>query len=149
VIGGRRTILSRQFTRPFHGGTIEVVGRIAQPLSALIERGELEGPRLQRTLRDILTPLRSCEALVLACTHYPAVAPQIQKFLPHVRLLDPAVSTAKFVRDSWKMKARRGGHSVFITSGSADAMIRAARVVFGVRIARVIKMPRCAPAARR
>ncbi|HEY8269331.1 MAG TPA: hypothetical protein VIG33_00460 [Pseudobdellovibrionaceae bacterium] len=53
---------------------------------------------MKRALQQILTPLKGYEALVLACTHYPAVSAQIQKFLPSTQLLDPAEATAAFVK---------------------------------------------------
>ena len=146
VIGGKRTILSRHYTRPFATGASRanqagrkklVVGRIAQPLSALIEAGDLDSAHMRATLDEILRPLKTCDALVLACTHYPAVAPLIQEILPGCRLLDPADATARYVKLKWKFKPASRARQIFMTSGSSAGMIRSARLAFGTRIASV------------
>src|SRR5436309_3017947 len=50
VIGGERTIRSQVYQRVLGRRGRVVVGRIAQPLSALIERGELDTPQMHETL---------------------------------------------------------------------------------------------------
>ena len=39
----------------------------------MIEAGELSGVRISDALEEILMPLENVEALLLACTHYPAI----------------------------------------------------------------------------
>ena len=138
VIGGRRTILSRIFPTRLQSARRTVVGRIAQPLSAMIERGELDSERLHATLAAILKPLRTCDALLLACTHYPAIATQIRQHLPEkCHLLDPAGATAGYVIRHWLHHGKNEAHSpheaarIFLTSGSPDEMARASRAAFG------------------
>ncbi|MGZ3722646.1 MAG: glutamate racemase [Bdellovibrionales bacterium] len=140
VIGGRRTILSRNFSKPFQTQKRRVVGRIAQPLSGLIESGELHGELMDKTLKEILAPLRDCDAVVLACTHYPAVAPQIQKIRPKCRRLDPAEATARFVKAQWKFSPKSKAPQVFMTSGKSQAMIRSAKLAFNTHISKVIEV---------
>lgn len=139
VIGGRRTILSKSYTLPFSSSRKNVRGRIAQPLSALIEKGELNTPVMVKTLQQILTPLKNCDALVLACTHYPAISGQIQKILPRTKLLDPAEATADFVKKTWQWKKKKGarGAVVFVTSGSVSQMKKSAHLAFQVKITQV------------
>src|SRR5690606_19551514 len=78
VIGGRRTIESRAYAEPLERSGCRVEQRVAQPLSALVERGVTEGPRLHACLAEILDPLGHAEHLVLACTHYVAALPAIR-----------------------------------------------------------------------
>jgi glutamate racemase len=135
VIGGRRTILARSYTKPFRQGRHAVTGRIAQPLSALIEAGELSSPKMHATLARILGPLKNYDSVLLACTHYPAVAAQIQRHLPEVQLLDPARSTAAFIKKNWRWpKTARAPQWIFATSGDPKAMRRSAALAFKVRI---------------
>ena len=141
VIGGRRTILSRSYVTPFQNSKIKVTGRIAQPLSALIERGELQTKLMQDTLKNILQPLKSCNALVLACTHYPAVSDQIQNILPECHLLDPAAATADYVKKSWRLRRKNKTAKVrrlFMTSGNADEMKKSAFLAFSVKIPKIL-----------
>jgi glutamate racemase len=125
VIGGARTIESGVFTRALAG--IEVRERVAQPLSALIEAGEIRGARLNEALMEILAPLRGVEALLLACTHYPAIASEISAQLPGVVLLDPAQRVAQKI---FSAPAMSGEPDVFFTTGSVEQSKRSALLAF-------------------
>lgn len=146
VIGGRRTILSRVFPARLRSSEREVIGRIAQPLSALIERGELDSARLHAALAAILKPLKTCDALLLACTHYPAIAAQIRQHLPDCQLLDPAAATARYVEDHWQDHWRNENRParkpvrMFVTSGRAAEVRMAASAAFGNRLSRIREM---------
>ena len=147
ILGGRRTVLSQSYARPLRRAGRAVRGRVAQPLSALIEKGELESAAMTDLLRRLLVPLRSMDAVVLACTHYPAIRPQIQEFLPGVALVDPAEETAEWVVKSWRNALfsplpgiGRGepgegpGVRAFFTTGDPESMRHAAASAFGNRL---------------
>ncbi len=137
LIAGRRTVESRAYARPLEAGGCEVQARVAQPLSALIERGITEGPALEACLDPILAPLVDAEHLVLACTHYVAAAPAIRRHLPRLRaLLDPAAETLRAVEHRTGTHAGRGT-ARFLTTGSPAAMQTAARLAFGVTLPEV------------
>ena len=138
IIGGRRTILSRRFTNALSSRSVKAVGRIAQPLSALIERGELDSELMLSTLRQILRPLRNCDGLLLACTHYAAVKELIGALLPNCKVLDPAAYTSELVVRAWgrELKAANSAPSMFLTTGDARAMKHAALKAFGTRLAK-------------
>src|SRR5262249_29716764 len=108
ILGGRRTVLSQSYARPLRRSGCVVRGRVAQPLSALIEQGEIESPAMTDLLRPLVAPLRSMDAVVLACTHYPAVRPQIQALLPGVELVDPAEGTAEWIAKNWEIGSSCG-----------------------------------------
>jgi len=129
VIGGVRTIESRIFSSRLKN--FEVREEVAQPLSALIERGVLAGGELECALNRILRPLKGVEALLLACTHYPAIATEIQKILPEVHLLDPARAAAEDVFSSLNIEGSVGSSS-FFTSGDPAQMESAGKKAFGV-----------------
>jgi glutamate racemase len=135
VIGGRRTIRSGIYRRALATSARAIQQRVAQPLSARVEAGDLTSAALQRELMAILRPLRAVEALLLACTHYPALAAPIAAQLPGVRLLDPVDELMAWVARHW----RRAGPAAdrFITTGDPRAMRRAAAAAFGVRLDRV------------
>ena len=132
VIGGQRTIDSRIFSSALQGSAVEVLEQVAQPLSALIERGVLEGKELEAALEPILHPLRHVEALVLACTHYPAIAPSIQQFLPKAKLLDPSKRAAQHLHTELPPFVMRSAQNLFFTSGSISDSESAALAAFGV-----------------
>jgi glutamate racemase len=132
VIGGRRTIRSGIYRRALAGRV--VVQRVAQPLSARVEAGDLTSAALEHELRTILGPLRGIEALLLACTHYPALAPRLQALLPDTRLLDPAPELVRWIEAHWA-RGHRPAADVFLTTGDVAAMRAAAYAAFGVRAA--------------
>jgi glutamate racemase len=133
VIGGLRTIEAKVFSSALSSQDIQVKEQVAQPLSALIEAGVLAGPTLEKELKSILAPLKTVEALLLACTHYPAVAAEIQKLLPQTLLLDPAARTAQHLSAALPRSQRLHGEDLFFTTGSIAITERSARAAFGLQ----------------
>ena len=75
-------------------GDARVVEVACPDLVPLIETGDLDSPELMAAAKRYLTPLleQGVDTIVLGCTHYPLLTPQLQQLLPPgVRLLDPAV----------------------------------------------------------
>lgn len=135
LIGGRRTVLSGVYRRAFAEAGMDVRQRIAQPLSALIENGDVSSTALLDQCRKILAPLRNSSHILLACTHYPAITPLLKEIVsPETIFIDPA---EELVADLKKWKLPAGGKSVFLTSGNAENMARSARAAFRVEIDRV------------
>ena len=132
VIGGSRTIRSGIYRRALTTAGRTVIQRVAQPLSAYVERGELESGRLERELEAILAPLRGVDALLLACTHYTALSSHFRRHLPRARLLDPTEEMVSWVATHWTVS--EGGRDRFLTSGDAVAMRASARRAFGVNL---------------
>ncbi|MCX4246037.1 glutamate racemase [Paraliomyxa miuraensis] len=139
VIGGRRTIESRAYAEPLEASGCRVTQRVAQPLSALIERGITEGDDLHACLAEILDPLHDAESLVIACTHYVAALPAIRSHLPRLRrVVDPAAETTEALL---RLHHARGlgsshGHGTarFVTTGSPTDTQRAAKRAFGIAL---------------
>ena len=148
VIGGGRTIQSQVYQTPLERAGLEVSARVAQPLSICVEAGDVSSSELQRHLDEILAPLTSCDALLLACTHYPALAPLIEERLPGVALLDPARELVHRARARWPIspptsqtspsapRAQPRRDEVY-TTGDPDTMRLAARAAFGVELTHI------------
>lgn len=137
VIGGRRTIESGVYERALQTSDREIIGRVAQPLSALIERGELRSAEMTATLQEILEPLVGVHALLLACTHYPAVRDQIQAMLPGTVLLDPAAATAQELLATDRHGESDAGADLFFTTGDRAQTELSARLAFGLELGTV------------
>ncbi|HEY0138763.1 MAG TPA: aspartate/glutamate racemase family protein [Nannocystis sp.] len=133
VIGGWRTISSGLYRDGLIAGGRRVISRVAQPLSAMVERGELDSPAVHAELGRILRPLRRVEALVLACTHYPALLGPIRRVLPGVRIVDPAAAALAEVERRWCLSGQ-GEADMFLTTGDPQATREAARLAFGVTL---------------
>jgi len=136
VIGGERTIASGAWEQPLTAAGRVVRARVAQPLSAHVEAGRLAGPALERDLDQILAPLTGVDALVLACTHYPALAPAIARRLPGVSLIDPVDGLLDAVTD-WTLGAGDSGPTRVLTTGDPAATRAAALRAFGVELGAV------------
>lgn len=132
LVGGRRTVVSGVYRNAFRAQGIKIEQRIAQPLSALIESGDVSSPRLREECRKILRPIRHASHIILACTHYPAIADVLKDYVsPETVLIDPAKA---LVREAAKWKLTTGGRSKFLTTGDPLKMKNAALAAWGVRI---------------
>lgn len=130
LIGGRRTVVSGVYRKAFAEHGIKVEQRIAQPLSGLIESGDVSSDQLRAECKRILLPIRQCSHIVLACTHYPAIADLIKQVVsPTTILVDPAQELVKRTAH-WNLAG--DGKDVFYTSGDAIQMRRAAKNAFAV-----------------
>lgn len=139
VVGGRRTILSGAYAKPLRERFSRVTQRIAQPLSALIEKGEKNTPHFHDTLEKIMSPLKKIDILVLACTHYPAVQEAFQALAPGAQLISPAAETLAWVTEHWRFN-ENSAPDIFYTTGNAVEMRSASFVAFGVSIGEITSL---------
>jgi glutamate racemase len=133
LVGGRRTVVSGIYRRAFAERRIDVTQRIAQPLSGLIESGDVSSDRVRESARHILSPLKNCSHILLACTHYPAITPLLAEFVsPKTKFIDPAAALLPTI-ERWNLDGG-SGNDEFLTTGDASGMRRAAKAAFGVDI---------------
>jgi glutamate racemase len=134
VVGGRRTIAGGHYRRGLARTGRVTLSRVAQPLSAHIEAGRAGSPQFLADLARILAPLRRVEALVLACTHYPAASRWFAAALPDAVLIDPVERLAAAVaeRHPQARHAQSPSARTFLTTGDPDAMRRGADRAWGV-----------------
>jgi glutamate racemase len=145
VIGGARTVRSGLHRRLLSRADLRVVSRVAQPLSGHIEAGTTGSPQYLADLAAILAPLRHADALLLACTHYPAIAEDLRRALgERCLLLDPAEALIREALRRFELvEARFQGDDRFLTTGSPEAMRLAALRAWQ------ITLPRCEPVSLR
>jgi glutamate racemase len=136
VVGGRRTIASGCYRRGLARPGRVVLSRVAQPLSAHIEAGRLGSPQFLADLTSIVAPLRQVQALVLACTHYPAASSWFSAVLGDVALIDPAERFAAAVaeRHPHARSSTRPATRTYLTSGDPDAMRRSAAAAWSTEL---------------
>ena len=140
LLGGARTVLSGSHRRRLAALGVTVRGRVAQPLSAWVERGELTSAGLEAEVARIVAPLRRERAVLLACTHYPAIEGVLQRHLPGVRLLDPARAVAERVCPVAVAARAASPHVRAFTTGSPEATRAGARAAFGLDPGRVTQL---------
>lgn len=136
VVGGRRTIAGGHYRRGLARPGRVVLSRVAQPLSAHIEAGRTGSPEFVADLAGIVAPLRGVDALVLACTHYPAASTWFAAALPHTLLIDPAerMAAAIAARYPHTQQSPRPATRVYLTTGDPDAMRRGAARAWGTAL---------------
>lgn len=135
VIGGIRTIETNAYGHALPNANFVQV--VAQPLSALVERGVLEGQLVRDALAPIVEELGEIDALLLACTHYPALLPVLKEVLPGVTMLDPAKElSSMLVHDAWSQGPRR-----FFTTGDDEQMRVSAKLAFGLEVPKPESLP--------
>ena len=77
---------------------ITVIEQIGHGLVQLIENGEINSSKMQVLLRDYLNPMieANIDYLVLGCSHYPYLIPEIKKILPKsIHIIDSGEAVAK------------------------------------------------------
>ncbi|OBK23214.1 hypothetical protein A5634_05920 [Mycobacterium asiaticum] len=136
VIGGQRTIDGGHYRRGLSRPGRTVLSRVAQPLSAHIEAGRIGSPQFHTDLTNIVAPLQHVQALVLACTHYPAANEWFAAALPDALLIDPAEHLAAAIayRYPEAMSAKHLAARVFLTTGDPDAMRHGAARAWGTML---------------
>ena len=116
----------RQTARPTRG-------LVAQPLSAHVEAGRLVGLELDADLLPLVAALADCDAVLLACTHYPALLPRLGELLPAMRWLDPVEELVEQL--AAELPALGEGVAAtlprMMTTGDARASERSAALAFG------------------
>lgn len=91
-----------------------VVAVAAQELVDIVEHGQTDTPAAQRTVDRALAPYRErpVRTLILGCTHFPFLAPEIHRALgPSVRLIDPAQETVASATRWLAAHAALGNHA--------------------------------------
>ncbi|MBR4774539.1 MAG: glutamate racemase [Bacteroidales bacterium] len=85
-------------TRGLYDADVRVVEHVGQGFVELVEKGILDGPEAEETVRASLQPLldAGADVIVLGCTHYPFLRPVIERIAgPGVQVIDPAPAVAR------------------------------------------------------
>ena len=85
-------------TRGLYESDVKIVEHVGQGFVELVERGILDGPEAEETVKASLQPLLDAGAdrIVLGCTHYPFLKPVIERLSgPGVQVIDPAPAVAR------------------------------------------------------
>ena len=130
-----------------HAPTVEVILVPAPGLVAVVEAGDLAGPRVEAALCPLLAPLVAggVDTLVLGCTHFPFLGEAIRRVTgPDLALVDAGEAVARRIRDVLDARALcapgpRDGAVTLLTSGD-EAAVRA----LATRLMAVPRAGRCA-----
>ena len=77
---------------------VTIIEQIGHGLVQLIENGDLNSPEMKELLESYLLPMveKNIDYLVLGCSHYPYLIPQIKKIIPpSIKIIDSGEAVAK------------------------------------------------------
>jgi glutamate racemase len=101
----------------------KIIEQVGHGLVQLIENGDINSPEMNELLHSYLTPMikANIDYLVLGCSHYPYLIPQIKKILPeHIQIIDSGEAVAKqtqnILRDIVGFSSAGNRESVFYTN---------------------------------
>lgn len=86
---------------------IKIIEQVGHGIVQLIENGNINSPEMTQLLNSYLKPMieENIDYLVLGCSHYPYLIPQIKKTLPaHIHIIDSGEAVAKQVKNVLKEK---------------------------------------------
>lgn len=99
ILATKGTLNSELFHKTVSNYTdIKIIEQVGYNLVALIEAGEINSPEVKSLLESYLNPMvdANIDYLVLGCSHYPYLLPQIKDILPpHVKIIDSGSAVAK------------------------------------------------------
>ena len=106
-----------------------IIEQIGHGLVELIENGEINSPEMTKLLQAYLEPMvaANMDYLVLGCSHYPYLIPQIKKILPpHIKIIDSgeavARQTQKVLQDKSGFHANGTGTNIFYTNANPKVL---------------------------
>ncbi|NMH27441.1 glutamate racemase [Flavobacterium silvaticum] len=99
VLATKGTLSSELFSKAVETySNTKIIEQVGFDLVRLIEQGQMHSERMSELLYSYMEPMirENVDYLVLGCTHYPFLIPQIKKLLPdHVRIIDSGEAVAK------------------------------------------------------
>lgn len=100
ILATKGTLSSELFhhTTNLFANDITVIEQVGEGIVPLIESGQLDSSKMHSLLDLYLTPMlkANIDFLVLGCTHYPYLIPQLNKILPkHVKIIDSGEAVAR------------------------------------------------------
>lgn len=128
VLATKGTLSSALFssTSQTFASTIQVHEQIGEGIVQLMEQGKMNSIEMDNLLKRYLSPMleKNIDHLVLGCTHYPYLIPQIKTLLgPNVHIIDSGLAVAKqtksiLTREQLSNTSRSKGKHEFYSNGA-------------------------------
>lgn len=130
ILATKGTLNSELFNKnveKFHN--TKIIEQVGHGLVPLIENGEINSPEMAKLLHSYLTPMieANIDYLVLGCSHYPYLIPQIKKILPaHIQIIDSGEAVARQTQNVLKEKvgfsSSKNNQPVFYTNADPKVL---------------------------
>ncbi|GIZ10368.1 glutamate racemase [Flavobacterium sp. UMI-01] len=99
ILATQGTLISELFNKTAEKfQTTKILEQVGHGLVQLIEKGQINSPEMTALLESYLRPMIEADIdyLVLGCSHYPYLIPQIKKILPdHIHIIDSGEAVAR------------------------------------------------------
>jgi len=119
VLATKGTLSSQLFhsKSELYNQDIEIIEQVGAGLVELIENGKINSEETKNLLTEYLEPMikKDIDYLVLGCSHYPFLIPQIENILPdNITIIDSGKAVAKQVQYVLNKKnSNTNNHEVF------------------------------------
>ena len=106
---------------------IEILEQVGEGLVELIENGAMQSKEMETLLKTYLHPMieANIDALVLGCTHYPYLIPQIRSIIgSDIKIIDSGEAVAKQTKNILQQhnrlqsKEKKGVHQFYINKNA-------------------------------
>ncbi len=128
ILATKGTLSSELFskTSDLFANGIDVIEKNGEGIVELIENGQLNSIEMKALLKQYLKAMldANIDYLVLGCTHYPYLIPQLLELIPsHVRIIDSGEAVARQTKNILEKKYllnthKRNSKNQFFTNGN-------------------------------
>jgi len=131
ILATQGTLNSELFSKTVSNFTdVKVIEQVGHGLVTLIEEGNLDSQEMERLLQAYLQPMieANIDCLVLGCSHYPYLVPQIRKILPEgIKIIDSGEAVARQTKNILGLsnllnETVEKGRQVFYTNGNPEVL---------------------------
>lgn len=146
VIGTVGTISSGSYEKALKSidSEVTVIARPTPELVDFVERGEIDGPRLEAVLKNYLEEMlvEGIDTLILGCTHYPLLQPVIERVVgPGVNVVSSASETARelnaILSDRRLLKTEGNGSLKLMVTNGSEIFLKLGRDFLGDEVREV------------
>nr|WP_321225460.1 glutamate racemase [uncultured Psychroserpens sp.] len=132
ILATKGTLSSELFhnTTDLYSQDINVIEQIGEGIVPLIEAGKINSDAMKSLLEDYIKPMLKADIdyLVLGCTHYPYLIPQLLEMLPkHIKIIDSGLAVAKQTKAILKQHellnlSATKGNNIFYSNGNVTVL---------------------------
>lgn len=109
---------------------VTIIEQIGHGLVQLIENGDMNSAEMEELLKSYLNPMveKNIDYLVLGCSHYPYLIPQIKKIIPsQIKIIDSGEAVAKQTQKILEQNnllnlSKRKSSQIFYTNSEPEVL---------------------------